>query len=307
LARIRTIKPGFFTNEGLSEVSEPAQILAGGLLCYADDEGYFNAHPALIKAAVFPLREPSKPVPEMLKELARIQYVRFGNGKDGRRYGHIVNFSEHQKVSHPVASKIKDLVAVWEISGNYPEVSVKATEPLRPELNGIELNGIEKEIKPSARKKAARGDSQNLRQLAKAQCETRHSRSKQLIEGFYRDWAGVDCPWDGAEGRQLSSLLKAWPGASDAEFMTCLENLATSEAIAPGTRPCEWIHKLPKFIKGPLDQYWKPKHGVNGNGNGNSKAERRNADISATTRAVFGVHREFSGDVPKALPDKVTP
>lgn len=149
MARIRTIKPGFFANEGLATVSEPAQILAGGLLCYADDEGYFNANPLLVKAAVFPLREPTESIPLMLESLARIGYVRFAVGKDGRRYGHIVKFSEHQKVSHPITSKIKPLIAVWENSGNIPEDSgknlensVSDTGTLSPELNGIEKEFI---------------------------------------------------------------------------------------------------------------------------------------------------------------------
>lgn len=128
--------------------------------------------------------------------------------------------------------------------------------------------------KPSAR--SARGVS-NSSQLAKAQCETRHNRCHQLIMGWYRDWAGIECPWNGAEGRQLSSLLKAWPGAHDAEFMLCLDNIAQSECIAPGTRPCEWLAKLPKFIKGPLDQYWKSKQVIDGN----SKAQQRERERDA--------------------------
>jgi hypothetical protein len=114
LARIRTIKPDFFTNEGMSTVSEAAQLLAGGLLCYADDEGYFNAHPGLVKAAVFPLREPSEPVADCLSALVRIGYIRLGTGRDGKRYGHILKFNEHQKVSHPYASRIKKLPIEWE-------------------------------------------------------------------------------------------------------------------------------------------------------------------------------------------------
>ncbi|HBS0572930.1 TPA: DnaT-like ssDNA-binding domain-containing protein, partial [Klebsiella pneumoniae] len=48
MARIRTIKPEFWTDEDMAEVSEPACLLAIGLLNYADDEGYFNANPKLI-------------------------------------------------------------------------------------------------------------------------------------------------------------------------------------------------------------------------------------------------------------------
>nr|MBF6067360.1 primosomal protein [Klebsiella pneumoniae] len=38
MARIRTIKPEFWTDEDMAEVSEPACLLAIGLLNYADDE-----------------------------------------------------------------------------------------------------------------------------------------------------------------------------------------------------------------------------------------------------------------------------
>lgn len=161
MARIRTIKPGFFANEGLATVSEPAQILAGGLLCYADDEGYFNANPLLVKAAVFPLREPSESIPLMLDALAKIGYVRFGVGRDGRRYGYIIKFSEHQKVSHAIPSKIKTLIAIWEDSGSIPEDSgripedsVKTPEVLRPELNRIE-----KEFTPLTPQRGATAES----------------------------------------------------------------------------------------------------------------------------------------------------
>ena len=51
MARIRTIKPEFWQDEDLATLSEPALILAAGLLNHADDEGYFRAHPGLIKAA----------------------------------------------------------------------------------------------------------------------------------------------------------------------------------------------------------------------------------------------------------------
>lgn len=63
MARIRTIKPTFWTDEDMAEISESACLLAIGLLNYADDEGYFNANPKLIKAAVFPIRETSRSIP----------------------------------------------------------------------------------------------------------------------------------------------------------------------------------------------------------------------------------------------------
>ncbi|STT55946.1 primosomal protein I [Klebsiella pneumoniae] len=54
MARIRTIKPEFWTDEDMAEVSEPACLLAIGLLNYADDEGYFQCKPEAYQSCSFP-------------------------------------------------------------------------------------------------------------------------------------------------------------------------------------------------------------------------------------------------------------
>src|SRR5262249_39377952 len=114
MARIRTIKPDFWKHEALSELPEATHMLAAALLNYADDEGYFNANPKLIKAELLPLREPSVSIHDSLTHLAKIGYVRLGSAPDGRRYGRVVTFNEHQRVNRPIPSKIKDVGIVWE-------------------------------------------------------------------------------------------------------------------------------------------------------------------------------------------------
>lgn len=111
--------------------------------------------------------------------------------------------------------------------------------------------------------------------------ETRHTRTQKIVMDWYLGWSGVQCPWDGSEAKQHSSMLKAWPAATDEQFLTCLENLARSDCIPKGDRPREWLGKLPKFLKGPLDQFWKSKHLGNGNGNGDSRAEQKERDRKA--------------------------
>lgn len=110
--RIRTVKPEFWTDEGLASVSEPACLLAIGLLNMADDEGYFKSNPLLVKAAIFPLREPSKNVLGMLQELSSVGYIELSEGSDGHHYGRVVKFSVHQRVDKPQASKIKGLFGI---------------------------------------------------------------------------------------------------------------------------------------------------------------------------------------------------
>lgn len=116
MARIRTIKPEFYQDEDLAQVSEPAFILAAGLLNHADDEGYFKAHHGLIKAAVFPLREPSVSIHEMLIELSDVGYIRLFEGSDRKQYGVIVNFLQHQRVNRPTPSRIRQLDTLTEDS-----------------------------------------------------------------------------------------------------------------------------------------------------------------------------------------------
>lgn len=118
MARIRTIKPEFWTDEDMAEVSEAACLLAIGLLNYADDEGYFNANPKLIKAAVFPIREPSVTIPVMLRELSNHGYLTLFSTSDNKHFGLINNFAKHQVVNKPRASKIKGMQLVPESYGS---------------------------------------------------------------------------------------------------------------------------------------------------------------------------------------------
>lgn len=121
MARIRTIKPDLWRDESLSEISPEAMLLAIGLLNHADDEGYFNAHPKLIEADVFPLRELSVSVHTLLTELSNIGYIELFTGTNGKKYGLITNFLKHQRISRPSASEIKGFRQFNEHSVNTHE------------------------------------------------------------------------------------------------------------------------------------------------------------------------------------------
>jgi hypothetical protein len=152
MSRIRTIKPSFFSHEELSALPVEVHLLAAGLLCYADDEGFFHAHPKLVQAAVFPIRENFGSIPEMLRSLQAVGYLRLGRSKDGKLYGQVANFASHQRVSHPTPSIIRNLEIDWDDSGEIPEDSAKAPETLCPELKGIELNRTELNTLPQKQK-----------------------------------------------------------------------------------------------------------------------------------------------------------
>lgn len=105
-------------------------MLAAALLNYADDEGYFNANPKLVQAECCPLREPSVSVQDSITSLSSIGYIQLGTGADGRRYGRVVRFSDHQRVNRPTPSKFSCLDITWDDS---PQTHTQFTEPSPPE------------------------------------------------------------------------------------------------------------------------------------------------------------------------------
>jgi hypothetical protein len=147
MARIRTIKPEFWKHEALSALPEGTHMLAAALLNYADDDGYFNANPRLIQAECCPLREPSVSIHDSLLALSNVGYLRLGNGADGRTYGHIVAFADHQRINRPTVSKIKSLDIDW---GNSLSPHPQLTEPSPPEGKGKEGKGTGKGERASA-------------------------------------------------------------------------------------------------------------------------------------------------------------
>lgn len=152
MARIRTIKPEFWKHEDLSALPEPTHMLAAALLNHADDEGYFNANPGLVRAECCPLREPSVSVQDSLNSLVKVGYLELFNGSDGKRYGRIVTFDDHQRVNRPTPSKIKLLRTITDSS-----VSAHGaiTDSSPPERKGKEQGKEGKGEQPSSPGKPA--------------------------------------------------------------------------------------------------------------------------------------------------------
>ena len=95
--RSRNIKPSFFSNEQLAEVSPEARLLFIGLWCMADREGRLEDRPKRIKMSIFPAD--SYNCEPFLAELADQRLiVRYQI--DGQRYIEIPRFTAHQSPHH---------------------------------------------------------------------------------------------------------------------------------------------------------------------------------------------------------------
>jgi len=94
VARARNIKPGFFTNEYLAELSFQARLLFIGLWTLADKRGRLEDRPKGIKGKLFAHDELN--IDDLLNELAGSPesfIVRYEI--NGKRYIQITNFEKH--------------------------------------------------------------------------------------------------------------------------------------------------------------------------------------------------------------------
>jgi hypothetical protein len=194
LGRIRTIKPEFTQDEELSSLPAETHLLAAGLLCFSDDEGYFRANPALVKAAVYPLRETSESIPSMLADLARIGFIRLGTAEDGKHYGQVVKFNEHQRVNRPSPSKIRALAISWGDSGSTHGALIQNSlwEGKGKEGKGTnpssEQNGCSDQVSAPTERKAPSKEAFMLAALLKAEI-LRNKPDCRITPQQERKWA----------------------------------------------------------------------------------------------------------------------
>ena len=106
MARIRTIKPSFWSDEAVADLSRDARLLLVGLISSADDEGRFLASHNAISGYVFPHdNSPPAKLRSWLDEIEKAGIVRFYSlGR--REYGAFPNWNKHQRISKPQASAL---------------------------------------------------------------------------------------------------------------------------------------------------------------------------------------------------------
>lgn len=97
MARTRSIKPGFFTNDDLGTLSPLHRLLYAGLWCIADREGRLEDRPDRIKVQVLPYDKCS--VVRLLTELEDHEYIVRYEVR-GKKLIWLPTFHLHQKPHH---------------------------------------------------------------------------------------------------------------------------------------------------------------------------------------------------------------
>jgi len=103
MARIRSIKPEFFTSLTIADLPLSARLTFIGLWTYVDDNGVGPADPRLIRAAIWPLEEAPDILQRTREDLRSLQEARLITlyEASGRPLVYVNSWDEHQKVSHP--------------------------------------------------------------------------------------------------------------------------------------------------------------------------------------------------------------
>lgn len=137
MARIRNIKPDFWTDEKLVELDPWERLLFIGIWNFVDDEGYMPYSPKRIKMQVFP--GDSLEISRGLQNLISIGSLTLYDSEAGQILK-VTNWSKHQKVSNPSPSKYRDIDLAptdgkprkhAESVVQIPESTLKSTEDSR--------------------------------------------------------------------------------------------------------------------------------------------------------------------------------
>lgn len=116
MARIRTIKPEFWTDETIVQLPYVARLFFIGLWNFCDDYGFFPDKPEQLRIFVFPCEDDidASTIIDLLMAADLIERY-FDEGTDST-YLKIKSFGQHQKVDNPTKSKI--------IATNFKKVNI---------------------------------------------------------------------------------------------------------------------------------------------------------------------------------------
>jgi len=107
MARIRTIKPEFWTDERIVQLPFHTRLLFIGLWNFCDDQGCITDSPEKIRLQVLPA-DREVDIEECLDLLVSCGLLEILINEEGLRAFHVANWSKHQKIDNPAKPKILD-------------------------------------------------------------------------------------------------------------------------------------------------------------------------------------------------------
>lgn len=105
MARIRTVKPEFWTDDKIVLLPFETRLFFIGLWNFADDDGCFDDKPDQLRMQIFPAN-PDVSVELMLDQLSSLGMIELRVPDQCRPFWRITGFRNHQKISHPTPTKL---------------------------------------------------------------------------------------------------------------------------------------------------------------------------------------------------------
>lgn len=195
MARIRTVKPEFWTDKKISELSHSAALFFIGTWNFCDDEGKF-----ILDAKQMSLRMPifrSKDILGWFSELSELGLIQVSEDSE---WGLVTNW-KHQKINRPIPVKIKAEEIQWLPIGhslNKPDSSVNKQRKDR-----IGKEGIGKDRKGAMGAKTAKQKPPVL-PIEKS------GPANDLYKELWKQKYGAEAPFGGKEAGQISTLVKSY-------------------------------------------------------------------------------------------------
>ena len=149
MARIRTVKPEFWTSEQVVECSPIARLMFIGMWNFCDDHGNHPASYKTLKMEVFPGDDISTSEIEIyVNELLKNELIVKYDGGNGREYWHVTGW-HHQKIDkvsakHPPFDPLK----ISKFDNHSTTIRQPLDNPSTPEGKGREGNSKGKEDNP---------------------------------------------------------------------------------------------------------------------------------------------------------------
>lgn len=148
MARIRSLKPEFFSSEQVVGVSIPARYLWEGMWVFGDDDGYIAASPLQLKMKVFP--GDMIDVEPLLAELEGSELIERVETDQGPVF-YTPSFRDHQRPKYPTTTKYTvNGVPLGDSSPRVPPAvrkrSGSGSEVVPPKSRGEESRGEIKNV-----------------------------------------------------------------------------------------------------------------------------------------------------------------
>ncbi|KKK75716.1 hypothetical protein LCGC14_2870930 [marine sediment metagenome] len=272
MARIRTIKPEFWTDEKIVTLSPLARLLFIGMWNFVDDEGRAEYSPMRLKMQILPADNVD--ISEILGEL-RGENMIVVYDVDDKQYFQVCNFSKHQKVDKRTTSKHPPPPSPPESPRVVPTEGIKegikegkGSNPQTP------LEGGKKDLQTIEELTTIPGSLLIAGKFPRLDRLPSSSNGREYPPPFLEFWAA----WKARPTDTKAGAYKAWRGPVNAGRVDC-EILVEAAKVMAGTDP--------QFI--PLVATWINREGWTAEGgNGADK-------LPGATRDAAGVWRDMAG------------